>query len=390
MLEQVAHGDLAEARGGRASVGPRVAEDALHGRAQCEPAVLDEAVGGERDDELAHARLAEERRRLHRRIARLGERVPARVHEPSALDERESGAADAVAAHRLPHRVVDGGDGDGPRRCEPGRPHPVGARGEERGESCASARSTGLHDDRHQTLRDQGVELALVARAGHVVPRDPARRRIVAEDRGVAAVRGDADVSRPAACRRKCVEARLMARGGVRESLHRPADQVGIVHPDPRIARVGAAAVDGKAHRVPPVLAGLVDAEVDGVWIGDRAPAEAEAREGDCPGGLDEGPGEDGVVRGARGREQLRDVSGGDIRIERGLVAGGVEPVNRRPARAGRVDPDRRVALVTARAVDAEADHPPALRIEVVELRLVIGARPIVIRDPSQATAHGA
>ena len=86
---------------------------------------------GERNHELAHARLAEECRWLYRRVAGLGERVPACVNESTLPYECERGAADAVTAHRLPHDLVDRGDGGWPCWREPAWPHPVGSPGEE-------------------------------------------------------------------------------------------------------------------------------------------------------------------------------------------------------------------------------------------------------------------
>ena len=57
--------------------------------------------------------------------------VSPRVNESNLPYQCERGAADAVTAHRLPHDLVDRGDGGWPCWREPAWPHPVGSPGEE-------------------------------------------------------------------------------------------------------------------------------------------------------------------------------------------------------------------------------------------------------------------
>ena len=100
---------------------------------------------------------------------------------------------------------------------------------------------------------------------------------------------------------------------------------------------------------------------------------------GTGPGTLLERPREDRIVRRPGRREQHRLEPGGDRVVERGLIAGRVDAVHRRPVGARALHPYRRIALVAPRPVDAQARHPPTLRVQIIEVRLMIGARAVVV-----------
>ena len=50
-----------------------------------------------------------------------------------------------------------------------------------------------------------------------------------------------------------------------------------------------------------------------------------------------------------------------------------------RPVGPGSAHPNGGVALVVPGTVDAHADHPVALREELIEMRLMVCARPVVV-----------
>jgi hypothetical protein len=335
----------------------------------------------ERDDRLAHARLPEVGRRLNRGITGLGERVAARINQPSSAHERQSGAADAVTLHRLAHDVVDRRVGDRARRRLPRQGQHVVALAEDDCEARRPAGAARLHGQRPVPLRHELVEDLLVPRTRQLVAREPVAGQIVAEDRGVVVVGRDRDLNGARPGRHDGVEAGLILGRRVTKPLHRPADPLRVVDPDAGVAQVRRVAVDRNARRHPTVRAGLRDPVVDRGRVALGPAHEPVSRQRYRPRPLFERSSEDRIVRGPGRRQEHRLEAGGHCVVERGLVTGEVDAVHRGPVGTGALDPDGRVALVAARAVDAQARHPVPLREEIVEVGLVIGARAVVVRD---------